>query len=149
LASWTRPPESYHRFLERLVKEIPEFEPVVAEQLALLDFVHSTSILDALSTVVMKHQARVLDGSAEERDREIVERWIALGESAMRADPYVTEVFLETAGDDLLFDPRGISLRDKLGPLLRKAIDARWPSGMRGSDQLEPIHWDPRTGEPE
>jgi hypothetical protein len=122
---WSPPPPSFDRFLERLLLELPELRPVVEEQLAFGDGdVYSTSILDAASSAVMKYQWDVMEGQSTSRSVEIVDGWIALGEAAME-DAYVAGVFLETAGDDLILDPVGRSLYERLGPRLRSAVDER------------------------
>jgi hypothetical protein len=72
----------------------------------------------------MECQGRITNDIATERDAEIVERWLSLGEQAM-VDPFVAEAFLETAGDDFLLDQRGQALRDRTGPHLRRALDSR------------------------
>jgi hypothetical protein len=123
--SWNPPPQSFHVFLARVLEELPNLRPIVAEQLDLADGdVYSTSILDALSSAVMECQGRLMEGTATAGDSETVQRWLALGEEAL-SDPYVADAFLQTAGDDLLFDVRGQALPDKLGPLLRAALETR------------------------
>lgn len=122
---WTPPPPSFHQFLDRVLSEIPEFRPIANEQLDLADGeYYSTRFFDAFSSAVMERQARVMDGTATPRDAEIVECWLCLAEEALR-DPYVANAFLETAGDDLLFDERGHALHDQLGPHLGAALQKR------------------------
>lgn len=122
---WKPPPPSFHAFLTRVLSELPQLRPVVTEQIDLADGeIYSTSILDALSSEVMECQHRLMEGTATPRDAETVRGWLALGEEAL-SDPYVSDVFLQTAGDDLLFDSRGRALYDRLGPRLRAAIDMR------------------------
>jgi hypothetical protein len=124
--TWNPPPPSFHAFLTRVLAELPPLRPIVVEQLDLADGeIYSTSILDALSSEVMECQHRLMEGTATAGDAETVESWLALAEEAL-SDPYVAEVFLQTAGDDLLFDVRGQALRDQLGPRLRAAIDKRF-----------------------
>ncbi len=122
---WTPPPPSFHEFLDLVLAEIPEFRPIADEQLELSEGeYYSTRFFDAFSSAVMECQGRITNDIATERDAEIVERWLSLGEDAM-VDPFVAEAFLETAGDDFLLDQRGQALRDRTGPHLRRALDSR------------------------
>lgn len=122
---WTPPPPSFHQFLERVLSEIPDFRPIADEQLELSEGeYYSTRFFDAFSSAVLESQHRLMEGTGTSHDAETVRRWVALGEDAM-SDPYVANAFLETAGDDLLFDVRGQALADQLGPRLRAAIEQR------------------------
>ena len=122
---WTPPPPTFHEFLDQVLTEIPEFRPTADEQLELSDGeYYATRFFDAFSSAVMDCQGRIMNDTATERDAEIVERWLRLGEQAM-VDPFVAEAFLETAGDDFLLDQRGQALRDRTGPELRRALERR------------------------
>jgi hypothetical protein len=130
-------PPSYRAFLLRLLDDFPELRPVVEEQVALCDGeIYTTFILEMLSSAVMERQARILAGTGTRRDEAIVSGWLTLGEEAM-SEPFVGEVFLETAGDDLLFDERGRTLHDRLGPALKASLDARHLLMQRGGDPAE------------
>jgi hypothetical protein len=136
---WTPPPPSFDDFLDRVLSEIPEFRPIADEQLELADGeYYSTRFFDAFSSAVLECQHRLMEQTGSAQDAETVRRWLALGEDSM-SDPYVANAFLETAGDDLLFDTRGRALTDQLGPLLRAALDKR-RAGIeqrrRGPDDL-------------
>ena len=114
-------------FLHRVVAEIPELRAVLEDEMRLDGGeVFTTAIIDHLSTNVMERQGRILSGKASERDRAVVERWLLLGEAAME-DAVVADVFLQTAGDDLLWDERGQSLLNRLGPKLRTELYRRYP----------------------
>jgi hypothetical protein len=119
-------PPSFGSFLFRVLEELPELRVIVDEQISLWAEIYPTFILDALSSAVMERQGRILVGEGADRDRAIVARWLALGEEAM-ADPFLAEIFDGTAGDDLLFDERGQSLHDQLGPLVRQRLQLRCP----------------------
>jgi hypothetical protein len=92
---------------------------------------------------VMERQGRVMEGMATRRDADIVEIWLNLAEDAL-LDRYVGNAFMETAGDDLMYDVRGRALDDRLGPRLRAALDERrarkpsgWPSDRSNEGERE------------
>ena len=108
-----------------MLSEIPEFRPIADEQLELSDGeYYSTRFFDAFSSDVMERQGRVMEGMATQRDADIVKTWLNLAEDAL-LDRYVGNAFMETAGDDLMYDARGRALNDRLGPRLRAALDDR------------------------
>jgi hypothetical protein len=122
---WAPPPPSFHEFLDRILVEIPEFRPIADEQLELSDGeYYSTRFFDAFSSAVTERQGRSMEGMATRRDADIVEIWLNLAEDAL-LDRYVGNAFMETAGDDLMYDVRGRALNDRLGPRLRAALDDR------------------------
>src|SRR6266511_1551489 len=119
-------PSAFHEFLQRVRHELPELAPVIDHQLELWEGeIFTTFILDALSSAVLAHQQRVLDGTSTPHDRALVKQWLALGEWAM-SDPNLAELFLHTAGDDLRFGERARALETELGPELRAALEKRW-----------------------
>ncbi|HSI97576.1 MAG TPA: hypothetical protein VK926_04375 [Gaiellaceae bacterium] len=119
-------PLSFGSFLRAVLDELPELRPIVDREVSLWEEIFTTPILGYLSSAVMERQGRVLAGEGTDRDRAIVDRWLALGEEAM-SDPFLADVFASTAGDDLLFDERGRSLHDRLGPLARQRLQSRYP----------------------
>ena len=121
------PPPTFDAFLARILDEIPEFRPVVDEQIRLdSGETYATAIFDTLSSAAMQRQRLVLEGEGTERDEAIVTSWLALAEAAM-ADPYVADTFLQTAGDDFLWDASGPSLHWRLGPTFRAERHKRYP----------------------
>ena len=113
------------RLLDRILVEIPEFRPIADEQLALSDGeYYSTRFFDAFSSDVMERQGRIMEGMGTYRDAAIVEIWLGLGEEAM-CNRDVASTFMQTAGDDLLYDPRGRALSAKLGPRLADTLEKR------------------------
>ncbi len=122
---WMPPPPSFHEFLDRVLVDIPEFRSIADEQLELSDGeYYATRFFDAFSSAVMERQGRIMEGVATRRDVEIVEIWLNLAEDAL-LDRYVGNAFMETAGDDLMYDVRGRALNDRLGPRLRAALEDR------------------------
>jgi hypothetical protein len=119
---------SFSRFLERVLREIPEAWSAVEREYEVMEGdVHSTMVLGKLSDFVLERQRAVVERD-DRRSGEIVGHWLRLVEDALAADPTVADLLNQTFVEDLALSDLVASVEPQLGPSLADAV-ARWKRG--------------------
>jgi hypothetical protein len=92
---------SFSRFLERVLREIPEAWPVVEREYEVMEGdLYSTMLLSKLSDFILERQRAVVE-CGDRRSREIVGHWLRLVEDAVALDPTVADLLNQTFVEDL------------------------------------------------
>lgn len=113
---------SFSRFLERVLREIPEAWPVVEREHEVMEGdVHSTMLLGKLSDFIIERQQAVVQRD-DRRSREVVGHCLRLVEEALVADPTVANLLNQKFVEDLALSDLLESAEPQLGPRLAEAV---------------------------